>query len=109
MLTTEHSRSNPASRNSLHRLGSEWTVIIWDPYQDRLRSLTQAVSECGAQPLWIKELSAIEQIEYSNNCSIALVALGSCQPLDALGLDVIRRLRKKGFKVIGYEERICSW
>ena len=42
-------------------------------------------------------------------CSIALVALGARPSPDDLGLEVIRTLKQKGFKIICYEDGAHAW
>ncbi|MBI4491109.1 MAG: sigma-54-dependent Fis family transcriptional regulator [Deltaproteobacteria bacterium] len=54
-------------------------------------------------------LSAIEEVELSSRCSIALAALGAQPSAGNLGLEVIRALKQKGYKIISYEESAESW
>jgi len=57
----------------------------------------------------VESLSAIQEVECSLYSSIALVALGACPSPDDLGLEVIRSLKQKGFKIICYEDGAHAW
>jgi transcriptional regulator with GAF, ATPase, and Fis domain len=67
------------------------------------------MSACGAQPLWLNSVRAIRRVEVSQRCSLALVALGACPSPDDIGLEIVRTLKRKGFKVISYQEGAQSW
>jgi len=57
----------------------------------------------------VESLSAVQEVECSLYRSIALVALGACPSPDDLGLEVIRTLKQKGFKIISYEDGTHTW
>src|SRR5262245_40407723 len=92
-----------------NKVDPEWTVLMWDAQQSRLQFISRIVSECGARPCWVDGLSAISQVEFSGDCSLAVVALGACPSPGALCLEGIRSLKRKGFKIICYEEGVQSW
>jgi hypothetical protein len=85
------------------------TVIVWDHQRSRLELITRLVFECGARAHWVDSFSAIQGTELSLACSIALVAVGACPSPDDLGLEVIRTLKQKGFKIICYEDGAHAW
>jgi transcriptional regulator with GAF, ATPase, and Fis domain len=57
----------------------------------------------------VESFSAIHDTEFALACSIALVALGTCPSPDDLGLEVVRTLKQKGFKIICYEDGAHAW
>ena len=57
----------------------------------------------------MESFSTIQETEHSPACSIALVALGARPSPDDLGLEVIRTLKQKGFKIISYEGGARAW
>ena len=85
------------------------TVIVWDHQRSRLQLITRLVSECGARGHWVENFSAIQDTQLSLACSIALVALGARPSPADLGLEVIRTLKQKGFKIICYEDGAHAW
>lgn len=100
---------NPGERDPLNEPDLGWTVIVWDHRRPRLQLISRVVSECRARPHWVEGLSAIQEVEFSFRCSIAMVALGARPSPGHLGLEVIRALKQKGFKVISYEEGVQFW
>ena len=114
--TQPPSRVDPSSANpqpaNLHppnKSESQWTVIVWDARRACQHLISRVVSACGAQPRWIEGVQAIRQVEVSQRCSLAVVALGACPSPDDIGLEIIHSLKRKGFKVITYEEGAQSW
>jgi hypothetical protein len=87
----------------------EWTVLMWDGRQSRLQLINRIACECGAQPRWVEGLPAIPQVEFSRRCNLAVVALGSCPSPGDPCLEGIRSLKRKGFRIICYEEGVQSW
>jgi transcriptional regulator with GAF, ATPase, and Fis domain len=85
------------------------TVIVWDHQRSRLQLITRLVSECGARAHWVENFSAIQDTELALACSIALVAVGARPSPDDLGLEVVRTLKQKGFKIICYEDGAYAW
>lgn len=111
-----HSQPDPGSANphsiDLHLLNPsdpQWTIIAWDARRSRHHLIDRVVSACGARPRWVEGVLAIQQVEFSHRCSLAVVALGACPSPDDIGLEIIRSLKRKGFKVISYEEGAQSW
>jgi transcriptional regulator with PAS, ATPase and Fis domain len=85
-------------------------VTVWDHQRDHVQLVNRIVAECQAECLWVKDLSELDRVQYSFRCCVALVALGACQAAgDTLGLEVIRRLKNLGFKVIAYEKGSRFW
>jgi transcriptional regulator with GAF, ATPase, and Fis domain len=85
------------------------SVIVWDHRRSRLELITRLIAECGAQSWRVESLGALRQIEYSLACPIALVALGGRPSASDLGVEVIRTLHQKGFKIICYEDGAQTW
>lgn len=88
---------------------SQWTVIAWDARRSRHQLISHVVSACGARPRWVEDALVLQQVELSQQCRLAVVALGSYPSSDNLELEIIRSLKRKGFKVISYEEGAQSW
>jgi sigma-54 dependent transcriptional regulator, flagellar regulatory protein len=84
-------------------------VIVWDHHGARLQLVTRLISECEALPRWMGSFSAIQEVECSICSGIALVALGARPSPAELGLEVIRTLKQKGFKIICYEDGAHAW
>lgn len=99
----------PAGRHKPNESDPTWTVIMWDARVSRHQAMSRVVSECGARPHWLGDLLAIQQVEFSCSCNLAVVALGACQSPGDISLQVIRSLQQKGFRVISYEEGAQSW
>lgn len=90
-------------------LNSEWTVLIWEHQSSRLKNVERVVSACGASPFLIEGLTAIDNLQFSPSCCLAIVALETCPIEDTLGLHVIRRLKNLGFSVISHEQGTDFW
>jgi transcriptional regulator with GAF, ATPase, and Fis domain len=103
------SELQPDPKPSLNRSDSSLCVIVWDHQRSRLDLVKRLVSECGAHVRWIEHWSAIQDTEFSLACSVALVALGAPSSPTDLGLEVIRTLKQKGFKIICYEDDAHAW
>jgi transcriptional regulator with GAF, ATPase, and Fis domain len=85
------------------------SVIVWDHQRSRFHLVERLVSECGAQANRVESLSVIQDTEFSLACTIALVGLGARPSADNLSLEVIRTLKKKGFKILCYEDGAHAW
>ncbi len=98
-----------APRHVLKPSDSPFSVIVWDHQRARRQLITRSISECEACPRWVESLSAIQEVECSIYSNIALVALGARPSPADLGLEVIRTLKQKGFKIICYEDGAHAW
>jgi transcriptional regulator with GAF, ATPase, and Fis domain len=101
----------PARTNldPLRTSNPQQTVIMWNPQRSCPQLIARIVLECGAQPCWIEEVSAVQQVEFSPRCDLAIVALEACPSPGDLGFEGIRSLKRKGFRIISYAEGIQSW
>ena len=77
--------------------------------RSRHHLISHVVSACGARPRWVEDVPALQLVELSQRCHLAVVALGSYLSSDNLGLEIVRSLKRKGLKVISYEEGAQSW
>jgi transcriptional regulator with PAS, ATPase and Fis domain len=84
-------------------------VVIWDQQLPRLSSIARAVETCEAYPNPVEGYADIIETKFSPGRSVALVALGEQPSPVSQSLDVIRILKQKGFKVVCYENNVCSW
>jgi transcriptional regulator with PAS, ATPase and Fis domain len=103
------SRSDPGAANLYppNQSDAQWTVIAWDARRSRHQLITHVVLACGARPHWVEDALGLQQLELSQRCRLAVVALGSYPSAD--NLEIIHSLKRKGFKVVSYEEGAQSW
>jgi transcriptional regulator with GAF, ATPase, and Fis domain len=85
------------------------TVIIWDHRPSRLQLIRRIVAQCGALPRRVEEASAFQEVECASNCNLAVIALGMCPSPVNLNLESISTLKRKGFRIICYENGVQSW
>jgi transcriptional regulator with GAF, ATPase, and Fis domain len=83
-------------------------VILWDPNTDRRQTVISLIDSLGATTCEIStgSLDSIER-EFSHN--VALVALGNSSSQQENSLAFMRALKRKGVKVIAYENGLLSW
>jgi DNA-binding NtrC family response regulator len=86
-----------------------WTVLLWDPRPSRLQCVSRIIAACGARLRYNEEVSALPQVEGSYAWALAVVALGTRPSPGDLDLEAIRSLKRKGFRVICYEDGAPSW
>lgn len=82
-------------------------VILWDEHRDRQREVGKIINNAGAQPVVIGDFSDLRLIEFSAKCFVAVVNTGAMA--GGAGMQVIRDLKAKGFKVIAYEDGAEFW
>jgi transcriptional regulator with PAS, ATPase and Fis domain len=87
----------------------QWTILVWDPRPSRFQLINRIIVECGGRVCRLERFSAIQHIDGHYGCNLAIIALEACLAPDAVGLEGIRSLKRKGFRVICYEERAQSW
>jgi len=111
-----HSRSGsdsyvpyPLTPDRLHTPDPRWNIMVWDPRPSRFQLVSHIISECGARACRVERFSAIRQVEYRDGCHLAVVALEAFPAPGEIGLQGIRSLKCKGFRVICYEEDSQSW
>jgi len=96
-------------RDPLNASNVEATVIVWDYKGARRQLIGRVIEACGARSVTIEGLLAIQSLESSLCCNIAVVAVGIGASPSGLGLEIIRRLKSKGFKVVCYEDDTQAW
>ncbi len=101
--------SEPLSDSKQKPSDSTFSIIVWDHQRARRQRIAHLISECEGCPCWAESLPAIQEVECSLYCSVALVALGARPAPDDLGLEVVRTLKQKGFKIICYEDGAHAW
>ncbi len=84
-----------AGRDSLHVSDPKCTVLVWDRKKSRRQLLDHIVEECQIHSCWLEELSAIEHVERSPYCRIAVVALGTYLLMSLLTLVSLWRIQRK--------------
>jgi DNA-binding NtrC family response regulator len=82
-------------------------VILWDERRGRQREISAIVENSGQQPVVVGDSSALPLIEFSAKCFLAVVNTGAMA--GGGGMQVIRNLNEKGFKVIAYEDGAECW
>lgn len=86
-----------------------FTVLMWDHQRARLDLVSRIITRCGAQPRYVENLATIRDVEITSGCNVAVIALRGCPAPGDLCLDVVRSLKKKGYKTIAYAEDARSW
>ena len=82
-------------------------VIISDEHLDRQQEISRIVANAGLQPLVIGDSSKCSLLEFSTKCFIAVASTGAAGA--GVGMQVIRDLKTRGFKVIAYEDGAERW
>jgi DNA-binding NtrC family response regulator len=82
-------------------------VILWDERQSNGQKISDIIRTAGAEPVLIEALSDLRLINCCAECCIAVTVMGP-QPT-GIGMQAIRDLKAKGFKVIACEKGAGSW
>jgi DNA-binding NtrC family response regulator len=114
--TQRHSWSAPelvlppiADPHSHRTSQSQPTILLWDPRPSRRQFVSRIIAEYNVRLRCSEEVSAISQIECSSVCTLAVVALGACPSSDDIRLEAIRGLKRRGVRVLCYEDGAQSW
>jgi transcriptional regulator with PAS, ATPase and Fis domain len=117
-MDRNRARSRSASDSyDLHPVGPDplWTpepqcnILVYDPQPSRFQLINRVILECGGRAFWAERFSAIRQIECHHGWNLAIIALKACLASDETDLEEIRSLKRKGFRVICYGERVHTW
>lgn len=102
-------RDSGAGTSGRHECSSEdaLRVILWDERRSDSKKICDSIRCAGAQPLLIDELSDLGRVNCCTECCVAVVVTGSRS--GGIGMQVIRDLKAKGFKVIACEKGAGSW
>ncbi len=82
-------------------------VILWDEHRDQLQEISEMINSVGAQPVVIGDFSDLRLIEFSAKSFVAVASTGAVA--GGAGMQVIRDLKAKGFKIIAYEDGARFW
>jgi DNA-binding NtrC family response regulator len=82
-------------------------VILWDERQSDWQKISKIIESTGAYPVFVEELSDLRLVQCSAECCVAVAVTGSIPR--GVGIQAIRNLKAKGFKVIACEEGTGSW
>jgi transcriptional regulator with PAS, ATPase and Fis domain len=82
-------------------------VLLWDQRQTDCQRISQITKGAGWRPVFVEELSDLRPVQCCAECCVAVVVTGPI-PL-GIGLQAIRDLKAKGFKVIACEEGSGIW
>jgi DNA-binding NtrC family response regulator len=85
------------------------TVILCDPLESRLQSITRVVAGCGAKSLRIAEPSNAATAESTFGAGLAVIALGELPKAAAESLRIVSALKKMGIRVICHEAGAHLW
>jgi DNA-binding NtrC family response regulator len=86
-----------------------WTVFLWDSCPVRLQGVGQIIASCGVRVQGNTEVSTMPQAESARACALTVVALEACPAPDDRGVEVIRSLQQRGFRVLCYADGAPSW
>jgi hypothetical protein len=82
-------------------------VIWWDQCQTDWQRIGKITKGAGAHPVLIEELSDLRLVQCCAACCVAVVVTGPAS--FGVGMQAIRDLKAKGFKVIACEEGAGVW
>jgi DNA-binding NtrC family response regulator len=81
-------------------------VILWDQQQRDCQKISKITESAGAHPVLIQNLADLRLVQCCAQCCVAVAVTG---PIPGVGMQAIRDLKAKGFKVIACEEGTGSW
>ena len=80
---------------------------LWDQHQERLaENFVEITESAGAHPVLVQNLADLRLVQCCAQCCVAVAVTG---PVPGVGMQAIRDLKAKGFKVIACEEGTGSW
>jgi DNA-binding NtrC family response regulator len=82
-------------------------IILWDEHRHRQQEISRIIVSTGTQPVAVGDSSDPYLVEFSTKCFIALSSTGAAAA--GVGMQLIRDLKTKGFKVIAYEDGAERW
>jgi hypothetical protein len=82
-------------------------VILWDQHPSDCQKIGKITEGAGAHPVFVEEVSDLRLVQCCAECCVAVVVTGSLP--DGVGMQAIRDLKAKGFKVIACEEGTGVW
>jgi DNA-binding NtrC family response regulator len=82
-------------------------VILWDQRQSDCQKISKITKGAGAHPVLVAEASDLQLVQCCAECCVAVVVTGPVPR--GVGLQAIRDLKAKGFKVIACEEGTEVW
>ena len=82
-------------------------VIFWDEHKGAFQKISEIIRSAGAQPVLIEELCDLGLLQHSAECCVAVAVTGAIP--GGPGLQAIRDLKVKGFKVIACENDVGFW
>jgi DNA-binding NtrC family response regulator len=82
-------------------------VILWDEGRDHRKKIGDIIRIAGAQPVLIEVLSDLRLVNCCSECCVAVAVTGPIP--DGMGMQAIRGLKAKGFKVVACEKGAGSW
>jgi two-component system response regulator PilR (NtrC family) len=82
-------------------------IILWDEHRHRQQEISKIILTTGTQPVVIGDSSDRYLVEFSTKCFVAVASTGAAAA--GIGMQVIRDLKTKGFKVIAYEDSAEGW
>jgi DNA-binding NtrC family response regulator len=82
-------------------------VLLRDERRDRLLEISRIIDGARMHPVVIEDFSDRCLAEFSARCFVALASTG--EAASGAGMQAIRALRTKGFKVLAYEDGADRW
>lgn len=86
---------------------SDCLVVLWDECPDREQEISRVIKNAGIQTVAIDDSADLQLIELSAKCFVAVASTGAMA--GGAGMQVIRDLKAKGFKVIAYGNGAGFW
>src|SRR5262250_696713 len=80
------------------------TIVVHDPSAESLRRLDDALAGSRLTARWVPDRSALAQLQRSDDCGIALVAVaGEPSPRSPVA-DAVAILKRKGYVMLCYSD-----
>lgn len=100
--------ANPTSASAETRVAP--SVFVWDARPDGFAHVARIISECGATPCRVNDLSVVGMDAAAMRGQVALVALAGCPDAsDAPALRLLSALKQAGAHVVCYGEGAQAW
>lgn len=82
-------------------------VILWDDLRHRQQEISDLISSTGLQTVAMEDSCDRHLIPFSTRCFVAVASTGAGAA--GVGMQVIRDLKTKGFKIVAYEDGAERW
>lgn len=96
-------------QDTLDDVSTHCSILVWDARHASLQRLVNLINGWGIATHAIINPEAVGAITSSSSNNIAVVAIGSQAAPENPGLLIVNILKRKGYRVIAYEEEARLW